>query len=281
MSDLANLAVSRASLPVFAPGQPLPEQLRAGRDAAAAVLAKYVPNLSFDQAQADAVMAKIQVWEERNRDALAAALADPSSTELSEQIRVVFGSSGLQQFILATFTQAAVGLGPWFSGRVATEADRGEIISASWAREDAERRLQVFGSIVRMEQQGFLKTVFVPPTGTSGLGTPAIPAGLIWAIVIIAIAVTSAVLLFTYASFRLLANNKLMRDMCLRAQNEHDTKTVEQCLDATKGLQAEGMFPGMGDFVKAVGVIVGVGLVGMLAMEVVPALITARRRRRA
>lgn len=286
MSDIAALSIARANLPAFAPGQPLPVQLQVGRDAARAALAKYVPSFAFDVAAAEDTLRKIEVWEERNKDALAAALADPTSEKLSEAIQIAFGSTAMQQFLLATYTRAAAGLGPWTSGRIATEAARGDLIQQRWAEEDAGYRLQVFGGIVKMEQDGFLKKVFVPPAGASGLGVApvaaaaAVPAAVYWAIAIASVLVVSAVLLWSYASFRLLANNRLMREMCLRAQNEGDSDTVEACLDATRELQIEDVFPGAKGFVQTLAVFVGIGLLGWAALNYIPEWLGRRAERR-
>jgi hypothetical protein len=136
VSDLATLAAGRAQLPVF-PGATLPDQLAAGRAAAEAILQKYVPGFSYDQGLADATLAKIGVWEERNQADLQAALANPNTEKLPQAICLAFGSDMAQQFILAGFTRAAWGLGPWQSGAVAAAAAAGTVMQPRWAQEDA------------------------------------------------------------------------------------------------------------------------------------------------
>jgi len=277
-SELAMLSVDRAGLPDF-PGATVAEQLLAGRDAALAVLRKYVPTLSFDVAAADDVLRGIEAWEERNSTALAATLQDPSAAALPEQIRIAFGSDKAQQFIVAVFTRAAAGMGPWTSGRVATEVTRGQMpgVSDTWARTDAAYRLRVFGGIVRMEQTGCMQHFFVDPSATcaaSGLGVAPV---IVWAIVVAVVLVAALVLMFIYSARRLDENNRLMRDMCERAQAEGDKAVVDKCVQATKDLQAESMIPGLGDAISSLGKIVGVGVLAYVALKYGPELWKKRR----
>jgi len=277
-SELAMLSVDRAGLPDF-PGATVSEQLLAGRNAALAVLRKYVPTLSFDVTAADEVLRAIEAWEERNSAALSSTLQNPSAAALPEQIRLAFGSDKAQQFIIAVFTRAAVGLGPWTSGRVSAEVSLGQMpgVSDTWARTDAAYRLRVFGGIVRMEQTGCMQHFFVDPSvkcGASGLGVAPL---LVWAVVVAVVLVAALVLMFIYSARRLDENNRLMRTICERAQADGDKATVAQCVQATKDLQAESMIPGLGEAISSLGKLVGVGLLAYAALKYGPELWKKRR----
>lgn len=277
-SELAMLSLDRAGIPDF-PGATVRDQLLAGRDAALAVLRKYVPTLGFDIQAADDVLRGIEAWEERNSDTLAATLQDPNAAALPEQIRLAFGSDKAQQFIIAVFTRAAVGLGPWNSGRVAVEVSRGQMpgVNDTWARTDAAYRLRVFGGIVRMEQTGCMQHFFVDPTATCGASGFGVAPVIVWAIVVAVVLVAALVLLFVYSARRLDENNRLMRDMCERAQADGDKATVDKCIQATKDLQAESIIPGLGDAVSSLGKIVGIGILAYVALKYGPELWKKRR----
>lgn len=277
-SELAMLSVDRAGLPDF-PGATVSEQLLSGRDAALAVLRKYVPTLSFDVAAADDVLRGIEAWEERNSALLASTLQDPSASALPEQIRLAFGSDKAQQFIIAVFTRAAAGLGPWNSGRVATEVALGQMpgINDTWARTDAAYRLRVFGGIVRMEQTGCMQHFFVDPSATCAASGFGVAPVIVWAIVVAVVLVAALVLMFIYSARRLDENNRLMRTMCERAQAAGDQATVAQCVQATKDLQAESMIPGLGEAISSFGKILGVGVLAYVALKYGPELWKKRR----
>lgn len=237
MPSLAQLSEQRIGSGVasvmseFAPGAPLPARLRAGRDAALAVLQRYRPDFRFDVNAADAAMRDIDAWSERNEAGLSAAMLAPLE-QLPTQLQLQMGSERAQSFILSSFTQAASGLGPWQSGAVAREAQRGDLINERWARADAADRLETFALIVKMDRDGNLAPVFSPPEGAGGLG--AVPA---WLIVVALVVVAAAVVVLVLGWRRISLNNRLMRDICERAQAEGDTETIKQCIEATKGLQ--------------------------------------------
>jgi hypothetical protein len=252
MSDLAQLSLQRVGLPSF-PGATVPDQLTNARDAALAVLQKYVPQLTFDPVAAKATLDQISVWEERNNTTLSQVLSNPNVEALPSQIQLVFGSDKAQQFIIAVFTEAAVGLGPWQSGAVAREAAAGTTIQPRWADEDAQARLQVFGGIVKMDQDGYLAKLFVAPSGGGQAFALGLAPLVVWAIVVTVVALASLFLLYLYNAKRLDQNNKLMRDLCDQAQKQGDSATVSQCIKATEGLQQQGMFQGLDDLVRALG----------------------------
>jgi hypothetical protein len=153
--------------------------------------------------------------------------------QLPAQLQLQMGSDRAQSFILSSFTQAAAGLGPWTSGAVAREADRGDLINDRWARADAADRLETFALIVKMDRDGNLAPIFFPPEGTDGLG--ALPPA--WLIVVALVIVAAAVVVLVLGWRRISLNNRLMRDICARAQAEGDTETIKHCIEAAKGLQ--------------------------------------------
>lgn len=279
-TELAALSLARADLPVF-PGNTLPSKLLAGRAAAEAALRKYVPDLAFDITAANAVLAKVDVWEERNRDVLQATLADPSATALPDAVKIAFDSATAQAFVIATFTRAAWGIGPWMSGAVGKEALTPGVktINPAWAQEDAGYRLQVFGAIVKMDEVGYLKALFEPPApgSTQGYGAFGIAPVVVWAVVVAVVAIAALFLLYLYSSKRLADNNRLMQDLCDKAQKDGDADTVKQCIEATRSLQAESMIPGVGDLASGlvkVAAIVGLVWVGF---QVIPPLLKKRK----
>lgn len=287
MTELATLAVQRAQLPAF-PGATLPDQLAAGRAAAEAILQKYVPGFSYDQSKADATLAKIGVWEERNQKDLEAVLANPNAEKLPQAICLAFGSDMAQQFILAGFTRAAIGIGPWQSGSVAAAALEGKLIQPRWAQEDAAYRLQVFGSIVKMEQDGYLKHLFVPPAdaaskdvqcGVSGFGAFGLAPVVVWAVAFVVVAVVAVLLLYFYSSVRLKENNRLMVDLCKDAEAKGDAATVQKCIEASANLQKEPMIPGLSELGKGLAqaaLVIGLVYVGF---KVIPPMLAGRKAR--
>lgn len=277
MTRLADLAVSRASLPLF-PGTSYPEQLANGRGMAEAILRQYVPDLSFDVARAEETIRQVAAWQERNQAVLDTSFADASATHLPAQACLALGSDRAQAYILAQFTLAASGLGPWMSGAVAREVEQGVRIQLRWAQEDAQTRLQVFGAIVKMETDGYLKTLFRQPapgtpqtscgSGASGFGF--VPV-VIWAVAVVLIAVAALFLVYRYAAERMQANNRLLADLCKEAQKRGDQETIAKCVDATRALQAD--VPGLSEVSSAVGKAVVVAAVvgaGYLLWQVWP-----------
>jgi len=240
--ELAALSVQRSNLPRFGqPGDNYATQLMIGRDAAFAAIKKYVPDLSYDESAASKTLRDIDVWEQRNRSELTVVMSDQSASALPTKIQTSLGSDKAKAFIVAVFTTASSGLGPWVSGAVGSAASMGGKVNTEWARVDAETRLQVFGGIVKMEADGQLSKFFVPPGGTSGFGL--VPPVVVWAVVVAAVAIASLVLVYLYAAKRLEMNNKLMRDLCESAQMSGDKDTVAACIGATKELQSQGFVP--------------------------------------
>lgn len=262
MSTLSDLSIQRAGLPTFA-GATLVEQLVNGRDAAKVALLKYAPGFSFDEAKANQTVAVVSVWEDRNRSELNAVLSDPSATALPEKIRLTFGSDMAQQFIIAGFVQAAVGLGPWINGTIARKIQEGGNINQRWAEEDARSRLNVFASIVKMDSDGYLKNLFVAPADGVAMGLGAIPAVIVWAVVVALVAGAAVLLAYLYSTERVKENNRTMKELCEAALKAGDKDSFDKCVQALKEVQQEDAFSvGISGAVK-VAAVIGVAYVAI------------------
>lgn len=260
MADLADLALARikGDLPTF-PGATLPEQLLAGRSEAKAILLRYAPELRFDVQKAREVMSQVDAWVERNKAELEQALQSPQA-ELPRWLQLNMGSTErVQNWVVANYTIAAQGLGPWESGMVgrsATEPDSG--ISDAWARTDAESRLQAFALIVKMERDGDLAYVFRGEGSLAGFG---IAPALLLAVVVAVIGLAAVIVSYFFLVRRLEVNNAVMRDLCLEAQKRGDKATVEKCIEATRDIQAIDPFTSVSKEIGKALLIVGGGYV--------------------
>jgi hypothetical protein len=235
MANLAQLALSRVQsrMPVF-PGATVREQLLSARAQTHAVLLKYVPDLKFDVSEARDVMSQVNAWVERNREDLEEAMQSSEQT-LPEFLVLNMGSSEqVQQWIVANYTVAAQGLGPWEAGKVdQLAADPTSDVSQHWAASDGQMRLNIFGMLIKMENDGELAYIFQgPQNGAQGFG--AFP---VWAIVVIAISLAAVVSYFYLESRKIELNNKLMEKICLDAQAAGQTEVVLACVKATRDLQ--------------------------------------------
>lgn len=237
MANLAQLSLKRVRerLPSFA-GSTVREQLLNARSKAHAVLLKYVPDLKFDVSDARVVMSQVNAWVERNRSDLEEAMKSSDRT-LPKYLALNLGSAErVQDWVVANYTIAAAGMGPWESGKIdQLAADPTSDVSEYWASGDAQLRLNTFAMIVKMDSDGELAYIFQGPEhGVSGFGA-ILP---VWAIVVIAIGFAAVVTYLYLESRKLELNNRLMRDICERAQAEGDAETVAMCVKATRDLQA-------------------------------------------
>jgi hypothetical protein len=261
VSDIGLLAITRAALPSF-PGASYQEKLQNGNAIARAVLQKYVTTMSFDVSGAETVLRQVEAWEDRNSSGLEAAFSDASMETLTTDIQLALSTQTAQAYVVAIYTRAAYGLGPWNSSAITT-------ISPTWAQADAETRLQVFGAIVKMDQDGFLAQLFAPSSpeaAASGFGGVPVAAIVIAVVLLAAIFAT-----LIYAERRLDANNRLMQSLCATAQQRGDAATVAACLDATKDLQMAGLFPGIGSAMGVVIAVAGLGALIWLGWQFLPA----------
>jgi len=250
----------RGDLPEF-PGSSVPEKLYNGRDQAESILRKYVPNFQFDLETAKQTVRDIEAWSERNSDTLDSLMSQPGM-DLPEAIKLELSSDKAQQFVIAGFTVAAFGLGPWGSGKIdeyaqSQESVSGTTINPTWALQDAQQRLDTFGLIVKMENEGDLQKIFQGGTGTGAFGIAPV---IIWAVVVATVALAAVVFLYLYFNKKLELNNKIMSDICAKAQQEGDKETTQKCLEAAERLQASPIEGGLATIGK-VAVIVALGYV--------------------
>jgi len=236
--SLVDLSLQRLSLslPRFQ-GATVPERLVNGRSDAEAAIRKYVPDFKYDEPGAQQVLRTIDAWAARNNDELSEAMK-AAGNDLPEQLVVAVGSAEqVRSFLIAIFTVAAVGMGPWTSGEVARVVDAGQQ-SDAWANMDAEHRLQSFGIIVKLERDGELGPIMMGTSGTSGVGALGIPPALLVGIIVATVIFAAVVITSIYLNKQLELNNRLMRDICLKAQAEGKDEVVKECIKATEGLQS-------------------------------------------
>jgi hypothetical protein len=243
MATLAQLSEARLSaglepiIAEWAPGRDLPSRLLTGRDAALAALTKHVPNLKYSQSEATSAMRDIEAWAERNDAALSAIMAS-TTTELPETLQLEMGARRAQSFVMAIFTQAAVGLGAWASGAVADAArSPSSPVNDRWARADAAQRLELFALVVKLDRDGSLQRIF----GGPGQGAGALGAVPLWFVAVVLVIFAAAVVTAVVLVRRLELNNKLLRDLCQDKLAAGDKEAFETCVEATKGLQTTSL----------------------------------------
>jgi len=251
----------RGDLPSF-PGASVPEKLYNGRDTAEKILRKYVPDFILDIDRAKQAVQEIDSWSQRNSDILDSLMQQPGM-DLPEAIQLEISSDKAQQFVIAGFTVAAYGLGPWGSGKIdsyaqAQESVLGTTINSTWALADAQQRLDTFGLIVKMENEGDLKKIFQGDSSTGAFGFPIIPIA--WVIAVALVSLAAVICLYLYFNKKLELNNKVMSDICAKAQQEGDKETTQKCLEAAERLQASSIEGSLATIGK-VAVIVALGYV--------------------
>ena len=260
------LALTRANLPP-APGATLVEQLANAHRMASEALLKHVPTMQHDRAAADAVLDRVNAWVERNREELETALQDPSREQLGEALCLAFDASMAQQYVLACFTTAAGGIEPWLSGWVAREVDAGRL-PQSWATADADNRLRVFQSILRMQESGFLQHLFHPGPGDAPCphAMGAFGIGPLMAIILAAGAVAAvAICTWIVVAKSTPANqaaNQYFLERCRDAAARGDRSMERECLQMARDMMIDTPARKIG--VTAVYVLGGLGLAYML-----------------
>lgn len=248
----SSLSRIQGDLPDFAPGEAYPVKLREGMRVSGDLLKKYIPGFSFNVDSAEQTVREIDAWAQRNQAELK-ALMDTNQNDLPAALQVAFGKAGVQNFLIAGFVTAASGLGPWQSGKLAEYANSGTMVgdtrvTTEWAENDARWRLQVFGLIVKLENDGKLAEIF-SLDASSGLGIPVA----VWVVIAIAVVALAAVICgYLFLNKKLELNNKVMADICAKALAEGDRPTIDKCLEASKELQqgpGEGFLSGLGTLV--------------------------------
>lgn len=263
MANLEQAAMQRiasSGFPVF-PGATPVEQLQNARAQARAIVLKYVPNFSFDENSARRVVSEVGVWIQRNQNDLANQM-NSGQTSLPKALQLMMGNNKqVQQWVVANYTIAAAGMGPWESGKVLQlRDDPTSKISPTWVADDFADRLRSFGLIVKMENDGEMQRIFAPAEPVSGFG---LATGVIVAIVVAVVLVAAIIAGYFYLSERLEANNQLMAEMCRKAQEEGDAATVHQCVEATKDLQISDPASSLIEQAGKVAILVGGMYVGV------------------
>jgi len=282
-AELLALSDARAGLPEFT-GANLTERLLNGRNEARARLLKYTSAIRYDASSAEDLMHEISSWTERNADIIKQRMADPATDTLPEQVALEFGAKKAQQYVIAGYSLAAEGLGPWASGALLQKMAVDARIPEPWVREDADRRLDVFASIVKLDDDGDLASIFEPEKHAQqqaqGLGTlPALitAIGGKWVVIGLVLLFTVTVALFlvySYSMEKLRLNNKVMRDLCTEAKKAGDTEVVKECIRASEEGQASPLGSVVGDVTK-IALLIGAVYV---AARVVPDLMKRRAR---
>ena len=272
LSSIASARVAYA-LPVF-PGATLADQLIAGRAAASQSIRRHLPDFRFDVEASQQAMRDIDAWSMRNDASLQGLLADPNAQSLPESLQLSLGTPDrVRSFLLASFTLAAAGMGPWTSGEVERVVSAGEQ-SDLWAGLDAQSRLQLFGIIVRLDEDDNLGPLLRGEKGLAGFGALPVVAVVIIASVFFAAVVLTAI----YLNRRMELNNRLMAEMCRRAQAEGRDDVVKDCIEATKDLQSETVLSTLTSSIVKIALVATVIYVG--GKYGIPAVIEAVRERR-
>lgn len=223
---LLQLSQARAALPEFV-GSSLQEKLRNGHAEARSRLLKYRDKIRFAAGTADDLVAEIQTWQEINRATIEARMSDPATDTLPEQIALDFGPQKAQDYILAGYSYAVEGLGPWVSGQLFLSMNADPRFPQPWVEEDAQQRLQIFAAIVKLDDDGDLARIFEPDRFASapaqqaqGFGfLPAVVAALgakwtVVALVLIVLGTVGLFLVFTHSLIKTRLNNKALVELC-------------------------------------------------------------------
>lgn len=271
-------------------GATLTEKLGSGFEAARGALLRYTSTLSFSSDEADAVIHEIESWHALHQQDIDASINDPARDTLPEQIALSFGPEKARQMIVAAFSEAARGLGPWLSGDIAANYKTDPTIPESFVVADANDRLVVFASIVKMDTDGDLEKIFLPeqwaaghPQAQDGLGVfQAVVAAvgaklLVTAVVLIFLGTVAMVLMFIHSMRRTSLNNAIMAERCKAAEARGDTETVRLCIKLASAAGADD------SIMKTIKTIATVALVGgalwLGATLVLPRLMAPRRAR--
>lgn len=159
VQDLETLANQRHPVTEFA-GQSLLEQLKNGFVATKTAMFKHISagqTLDYETARIAVERARIQV--EQNYDVVRTALE--RGEDLPRAYALALSVEELRSYFLAKYTLACEGIGAYLSGYMKDAADRGTITRADYD-EGIELRLNAFGTLVGMDEQGELRNVLQP-----------------------------------------------------------------------------------------------------------------------
>lgn len=225
------------------PGVSYADKLVSGRDAARAVILKYVPNFVFDEAASRSAMDQVNAWARRNAATLESTFTQQAGTEkLAQAVQLQMGADLARAFVIAVYTEAARGIGAWSSGAVG-RAVAGQLPGVTagyeWSKQDAEHRLLMFATILQMDRDGTLASMFRQTEAPSGLG-------LVWYgwVLIAAVVAAAAAVVFIVLGHEVISrNNDRMDDMCRKAQAAGDSATTAKCIQASAELQLAAANP--------------------------------------
>lgn len=247
------------------PGGSLTEKLASGYEAAKTVLLQYTSTLKFSKEEAETVLFEIKGWADRNSDIIAEYMNDPASDTLPEQVALELGTKKAQQFVVAGFSEAARGLGPWLGGYVAGEVDKDPLLPEGWVKDDAHNRLVVFAAIMKMEADGDIEQIFRPEQwarkrGLSGVGLgmpPMLVAGIVVAVVVVVVSTVALVLYFAEVSEQNREHNKVAADICAKGAATNDARLLKTCENLMKpaGGFGDDLMTKIGKYVLIGGVI--------------------------
>ena len=255
------------------PGASLMEKLASGRLAARETLLKYTSKLTYDPLAAEDLLNEIQTWQDRHAALINEMMSDPRSDTLPEQVALKFGPDKARQFVVAGYAEAARGLGPWLSGDIARNFRTDPTIPEDWVKHDAEQRLVVFASVLKMESDGDLLKIFRPDEyanlhpPTAGLGTlPAlvVAAGakfVIVALALVFVATVAVFLIFIHSMKDMSENNRMLEDRCKAAEQrikagkgtDDDKSLVRLCIEGILEVKKEKAKGGGGGALAAIG----------------------------
>jgi hypothetical protein len=128
---------------------------------------------------------------------------------------------------------------------------------------------------VRLDEDGNLGPLLRGEKAMAGLGGP--PVAVVVIVVIATVVFAAMVLTSIYLYRRMELNNRLMREMCLKAQAEGRQNVVRDCIEAAKELQSETPMSALGSAVVKVAIVGALIYVG--GRYALPAVIDAVSKR--
>lgn len=280
MTDLARLQFSaeKNAHPVTFPGATQVERMVVGYQSAKASILNHLPP-GFELAYDQAMLASEIIGESinRNGDAIQAQL--DKGADLYEAIAITMNSGQSRQYILAQYTLACEGLGAFTSGYADLSVQSGDLSKADYDM-ICEKKLDIFGHIVSLEQKGALGhlllaeyeadrvaaanaaqgAVRITPTklylrtgqngvegSVSGLGIdPATVATIIAAAKFVAVVIVAAALVAVcvklYLDYRTtLTQAQLAHDQCEKAQKYGYNTVIDECKKNLTNLETKGL----------------------------------------
>lgn len=292
--ELDQLTFWRAEFPEYA-GSTRPDQLyNAWKDAEARI--KKYTDLRYSETQAQAILYEVETWIKIHRSQFVDSLKDSSRQEVAAEMQLQLGAVKMQQYIVAAYSEAARGLGPWLSGLVGQNISEGQ---ASMLRmeQDYYDRIAVFGMIHNMDNDGALDVIFHPEKSSQfasdvGWSPKTIRILVIAGAVVVGLVglgITAAVCHYKIESARLQVANKQHEEDCHWAQSmlEKDPKNsfyqnvVKKCFESTADLMKRSETPDpISGAVEKLLIVAAVLGVGYLGLTLLPPLLAARAAKR-